>query len=108
MSRASHALVLMAFAATTALTADAPLTVSQKGLKFSVEEATIRKGEKIVFLNDDRTSHNITVTGDDNGVSVNGGLQPPGAEFQMPFTKAGTYAISCGIHPKMKMSVTVK
>jgi len=26
----------------------------------------------------------------------------------VPFTKPGTYEVSCGIHPKMKLEVTVK
>ena len=88
--------------------ADAPLTVTQKGLKFSAEQISAHRGQTVLFVNDDRTSHNITVTGEGNGVNVNGGLQAPGGEFKMPFSKPGTYAISCGIHPKMKMSVVVQ
>jgi cytochrome c peroxidase len=57
----------------------------------------------VVFVNDDRTAHNITVTGE--GLALNGGLQQPGAEFKVPFAKPGTYQVSCGIHPKMKLSV---
>jgi plastocyanin len=95
-------------AGTTATVADTPLTVNQKGLQFSAEQLDIKKGQIVVFVNDDRTTHNVTITGDVNGVSVNGGLQPPGAEFRMPFLKPGTYAISCGIHPKMKMTIIVK
>ena len=95
-------------AGATATLADSPLSVSQKGLKFSTEEIKARKGQTVVFMNDDRTSHNITVTGEGNGVNVNGGLQAPGGEFRMPFAKPGTYAISCGIHPKMKMTVIVE
>jgi plastocyanin len=102
------ALGLAAMLAGAATVADAPLTVSQKGLQFSTEELDVKKGQIVIFVNDDRTTHNVTVTGDGNGVSVNGGLQPPGAEFRMPFLKPGTYAISCGIHPKMKMIITVK
>jgi plastocyanin len=41
-------------------------------------------------------------------LSVCGLLQQPGAEFKVPFVKPGTYQVSCGIHPKMKLSVTVK
>ena len=48
----------------------------------------------------------ITVKGD--GVNLNGGLQQPGAEFRVPFAKPGVYEVSCGIHPKMKLDVTVK
>ena len=95
-------------AGATMTLADVPLTVTQKGLKFSAEQVTAHKGQTVVFVNDDRTSHNITVTGEANGVAVNGGLQAPGGEFKMPFAKSGTYAISCGIHPKMKMTVVVE
>jgi plastocyanin len=89
-----------------AVRADAPVTVTQKGLQFSVEELTVKKGQTVVFLNEDRTAHNITVSGD--SLNLNGGLQQPGNEFKVPFTKAGVYQVSCGIHPKMKLSITVK
>lgn len=81
-------------------------TVGQKGLKFSAASLNVAKGETVVFRNDDRTSHNITVNGAE--LAINGGLQEPGGEFRMPFTKAGTFQVTCGIHPKMKMSVVVE
>jgi cytochrome c peroxidase len=99
---------LAAIFAVGASLADPPVTVSQSGLKFSVKDLQVNKGQTVVFLNDDDTSHNITVTGDGNGVTVNGGLQPPGEKFEMPFRKPGTYVVTCGIHPKMRMSIVVK
>ena len=86
--------------------AAAPMTVTQKGLQFSSTELSVSKGQVVNFVNDDRTAHNITVKGD--GVNLNGGLQQPGGQFSVPFTKPGTYEVSCGIHPKMKLEVTVK
>ena len=88
--------------------ADPPVTVSQSGAKFSVKDLEVNKGQSVVFLNDDTTSHNITVTGDGNGVSVSGGLQPPGDKFEMPFSKPGKYVVTCGIHPRMRMNIVVK
>ena len=82
------------------------VNVTQKGLRFSESALTVDKGQAINFMNDDTTAHNITVSGE--GVSINGGLQAPGASTRIPFAKPGVYAISCGIHPKMKMTVTVK
>jgi plastocyanin len=99
-------IALIAFALGTAVRADAPIVVTQKGLQFSSEELTVKKGQVVVFVNDDRTAHNITVTGE--GLNLNGGLQQPGGEFKVPFAKSGTYEVSCGIHPKMKLSITVK
>ncbi|HEY2684481.1 MAG TPA: plastocyanin/azurin family copper-binding protein [Steroidobacteraceae bacterium] len=98
--------LVIAFALATAVRADAPITVTQKGLQFSVEELTVKKGQTVVFVNDDRTAHNITVSG--QGLNLNGGLQQPGAEFKVPFAKPGVYQVSCGIHPKMKLSITVQ
>jgi plastocyanin len=90
---------------TSSLAGD-PVTVGQQGLRFSSAELTVTKGQVVIFMNNDTTSHNIMVVGE--GLSINGGLQSPGAEFRVPFSKAGTYAVSCGIHPKMKLAITVK
>lgn len=79
--------------------------ISQKGLTFSTGALTVGKGTIVSFNNDDTTSHNIIVSG--NGVNLNSGLQAPGVSFKAPFLKPGVYQVMCGIHPKMKMTVTV-
>jgi plastocyanin len=106
MKQAKALLPLAALLLAAAIPAATPVTITQKGLQFSSTELAVSKGQVVVFMNDDRTPHNITVSGD--GMNLNGGLQQPGAEFRVPFSKPGTYAVSCGIHPKMKLSVTVK
>jgi plastocyanin len=99
-------LSVAAIIAAVSVRAAAPITVTQHGLQFSSADLAVSKGQMVVFMNDDKTPHNITVNGD--GVNLNSGLQPPGVEFKVPFGKPGTYTVSCGIHPKMKMTVTVK
>ena len=99
---------LVSILAVSATMADPPVTVSQSGLKFSMKDLDVNKGQTVAFVNDDTTSHNITVTGNGNGVAVNGGLQPPGEKFEMPFTKPGSYVVTCGIHPRMRMNIVVK
>jgi plastocyanin len=106
MKQAKALLPLAALLLAAAIPAATPVTITQKGLQFSSTELAVSKGQVVVFMNDDRTPHNITVSGD--GMNLNGGLQQPGTEFRVPFSKPGTYAVSCGIHPKMKLSVTVK
>lgn len=101
--------VLSCLAATLLVTstlAGDPVTVGQQGLRFSTAELTVAKDQVVIFMNNDTTTHNIMVVGE--GLTLNGGLQSPGAEFRVPFPKAGTYTVSCGIHPKMKLTVTVK
>ena len=80
--------------------------VDQKNLKFSVATLTIARGDVVDFLNGDDTSHNITISG--AGFSVSSGLQKPGVEFKVPLVKPGIYKVSCGIHPRMKMTVMVE
>jgi plastocyanin len=82
-----------------------PVTVTQKGLMFTPNELTLEKGQSVDFVNDDGTAHNVMVTGD--GVTFNGGLQPPGGHVKYTFSKAGTFTAGCGIHPKMKLTITV-
>jgi plastocyanin len=72
---------------------------------FTPNEVTLSKGQAIEFINDDTTAHNVLVTGD--GVSFNGGLQAPGGKVKYTFAKTGTFTVGCGIHPKMKLTITV-
>jgi len=80
--------------------------VDQKNLKFSVRELRIAKGDSVEFMNSDDTSHNITISGE--GLSINSGLQAPGRPFKAPFVKTGSYKVTCGIHPNMRMTVIVE
>ena len=96
--------IAAAFFATVGMAADV-VTVTQKGLVFTPGELSITKGQTVEFVNDDATAHNILISGD--GVTFNGGLQPAGGKVKYAFTKPGTYTVGCGIHPKMKLAITV-
>jgi plastocyanin len=98
-------LILAAALLTATTMAAGPVTVTQKGLVFAPGELTVTKGQSVEFVNDDATAHNVMVTGE--GVSFNGGLQAPGGHLKYTFAKAGSYVVGCGIHPKMKLTVTV-
>ena len=45
---------------------------------------------------------------DDPEFSFDSGDQEPGAKADIVFTKPGTFDVLCGIHPKMKLVVTVR
>jgi plastocyanin len=96
------ATVLASFLATAAQ----PVVVTQKGLTFAPNGLSIAKGQTVDFINNDATAHNILIVGD--GVNFNGGLQPPGGHVKYSFSKAGSYTVQCGIHPKMKLPIEVK
>jgi len=104
---AKTVLCAFAFAALASAGYAAPtVVVDQKGMKFSVQTLTIKKGSTIRFTNSDPTVHNIFITGESG--RVDGGLQSPGHALNVPFMKAGAYQVTCGIHPKMKLLVLVQ
>lgn len=82
------------------------VNVEQKALAFGTASLTVAKGSIVNFTNNDTTSHNILITGE--GLKINSGLQQPGVAFKAPLPKPGQYQVTCGIHPKMKMSLTVQ
>jgi plastocyanin len=80
--------------------------VNQTALQFSVARLAVHRGDTVVFSNGDRTSHNITAQGE--GMNFNGGLQRPGENVEVTFTARGQHQISCGIHPRMSMTIEVE
>ena len=83
----------------------ANMTIAQKGRIFSSENASIRKGETLTFLNDDSVPHNIMSSS--KGNEFNLGSQPPGSSTDVTFKEAGEVQVICAIHPRMKMTVKV-
>jgi plastocyanin len=83
------------------------IVVRQKDREFSMPAATLNRGDKLKFVNDDTIAHNVLITGP-KGETQDSGVQNPGESAVISFDKSGTYKIECGIHPHMQMSVTVK
>jgi plastocyanin len=66
---------------------------------------TIKKGESLVFVNDDDVVHNVmSMT---PGSEFNLGAQQPGSKVTQAFSKSGAVAVICAIHPRMKLTVNV-
>lgn len=80
--------------------------VIQKDREFSNQEITIKPGEKVVFQNDDEVTHNVFSTSKANAFSIK--VQKPGEASTVDFTEEGVTEVRCAIHPKMKLTVTVK
>ena len=90
---------------TTAQAAD--MTVSEEHLDFIPGNIAVSKGDAIIFANNDDVVHNLQVT-DSEGTSEDKGLQKPGEDTKVAFDESGEYYVRCAIHPKMKITVTVK
>jgi plastocyanin len=89
-----------------------------QGASFSTTTAKIKAGTKLKFINDSTVTH-ILVVGDqgkwtstpgapselDNS---NGQLVSGGQEIDIVFPTAGTYTVTCTVHPAMLLTVTVQ
>jgi plastocyanin len=87
-------------------TVGTPRGISQKGKAFFPSAVSIKVGDDLVIKNDDTDVVHHAYT-DDERFSFDSGDQVPGASSDVVFTKAGTFTVMCGIHPKMKLIVEV-
>lgn len=97
--------VAAAFVAGIASAYAANHTIRQKGKVFSEVEISVKKGEEILFLNDDTIAHNVLSTSPGNRFNL--GLLQPGELRPVKFSAAGELKVICAIHPTMKMTVKV-
>ena len=82
------------------------IMVSQRGRAFLPGAVAIKVGDTLEIVNDDGDlMHHAYI--DDPDFSFDSGDQAPGTRADITFTKAGSFTVLCGIHPKMKMAVKV-
>ena len=82
-------------------------TVSLSGGRFSPSTLTIPVGTTVTFT--DSTGH--TVTEGSNGQAVDDPIvdEPGGADpIVVSFDEAGTFDLTCKIHPAMSLTITVE
>ena len=85
----------------------ATLADGQHGMLFTKSSASLAKGDRMVFTNEDDIIHNIHIFGPGPDESTDLGLQKPGSTLSYKFDKSGSYRIRCNIHPAMRMTVAV-
>ena len=101
---AAPALVLGAWAAWA--TAEVA-TVTQSNRKFQPSQVEVPRGGAVRFVNDDGSLlHHVYSTSSSFG--FDSGEQEPGKVVEERFNVPGTFTVLCGIHPKMKLVVTVR
>jgi plastocyanin len=78
--------------------------------------ATLEISNKVVWTNNDETSHTVTsddpvyvdqINGEFDSTVKLGGLIGPGQTFEFTFTKEGEYSYHCTPHPYMKGKIVV-
>ena len=83
------------------------ITIIQANQHFSEDAIKVKTGDTIYFNNADTVTHNIQIS-NAAGDTDDKGLQKPGEILQETFSEAGEYKAHCGIHPGMKMKITVQ
>ena len=103
---ASESTAAPSVSASTAATATvSPLqsnSVNIKDYKFAPETIEIKKGDKVIWKNEDGVIHTVTFDTFDSG------SMKQGDTFEHTFDTAGSFSYYCGNHPSMKGTVKVK
>ena len=86
------------------------MTVTLQNFAFSPTTLTVPVGSTVTFENKDATEH--TATNGKDGEKADGALfdikLATAASDTFTFDKAGTYDVTCLIHPTMNMTITVQ
>lgn len=81
--------------------------VTQKDKTFAPDTISASVGTVVHVANDDSVVHNVLITSPDSSVH-NTGMQKVGEGLDVVLDKAGDYQFRCGIHPKMKLTITAR
>ena len=79
-------------------------SIALANFAFAPSSLTVKVGTKVTWTNNDSATHTVTA---DQGAFDSKDL-PPGQSYSFTFTKAGTYAYHCAIHPSMTATVVVQ
>jgi plastocyanin len=85
-------------------------TVTLADFAFDPAELTVTVGTEVTFQNDDSAPHTAT-HGTDGQAADDAEFDldvPAGESASHTFEEAGTYEVTCRIHPSMSMTITVE
>ncbi len=99
-------LLAAAIAMAAGIVEAAEYTISQKGRQFSEKTLSAQVGDTVAFLNDDKYAHNIY--SETPGFEFDFRKQMPGDNDILVLDKAIVIDIRCAIHPRMRMTISVK
>ena len=84
----------------------AATTVGQKDRRFTPGAILLKVGQALRIVNDDTRTHNVRIDGPN--LSLSSDAQNPGDAITIGFDQPGQYQAMCGIHPEMRLAVTVE
>jgi cytochrome c peroxidase len=79
--------------------------VSERDRRFAPTAVSIGIGQALTVVNEDTRTHNVRI--DDPRLTFSSDAQEPGGKVVLAFSQEGTFTAICGIHPDMRLEVTV-
>ena len=76
-----------------------------KNFAYSPSTLTVKKGDTIIWTNQDTTKHTVT---SDSGSELDSELLGKGETYSHTFSTEGTFAYHCTPHPYMKAKIIVE
>lgn len=80
-------------------------SVAIEGFAFGPKSLNIKKGETIVWANNDSVPHTVT---SDTGTTLASQTLNKGGNYSFTFNSAGTFSYHCAFHPSMKGTIVVE
>jgi plastocyanin len=104
LRRAAFALCVILTASVTYAAAEH--IVAQKGKLFSPGTVRVKMGDTLVFKNDDSVTHHVYSS--TKGQEFELDTTKPGQAVRRTFPSKGRVEVRCGLHPGMRLVVTVE
>src|SRR4051795_4412353 len=79
----------------------ATVTVAMQNLAFAPGTVTVAVGTTVTWTNQETAASKIPHTATSDSGAWDSGLMNPSGTFSFTFTKAGTFAYHCDVHPNM-------
>jgi len=105
MSRKQAGGIIAALVLIGSATAAQTLTIGQKNRQFDRDKVSIVAGDTLRFTNEDDFLHQIYASSP--GMNFDSDEQAPGDIVDVKFPTPGEFDVRCGIHPRMRLHVSV-
>jgi plastocyanin len=78
--------------------------IKMQNIQFAPKDTTVKVGQKVKWVNEDTTDHNVSA---DSGADFKSDDFGKGASFEFTPDKAGTIKYQCTLHPGMTATLNV-
>lgn len=78
--------------------------IKMQNIQFAPKDTTVKVGQKVKWVNEDTTDHNVT---SDSGADFKSDDFGKGSSFEFTPDKAGTIKYECTLHPGMTATLNV-